>query len=82
MGLTWEVSTREALFRIRDGRWDINKRRKQNGAFNRASATVAQNAPGLSRGARRNLAVDLMREAIGPILRFILLKEKALAHRG
>ena len=23
-----------------------------------------------------------MREAIGPILRFILLKEKALAHRG
>ena len=41
MGQEWEVSTREALFRIRDGRWDINKRRKQNDAFNRASATVA-----------------------------------------
>ena len=29
MGQEWEVSTREALFRIRDGRWDINKRRAQ-----------------------------------------------------
>jgi hypothetical protein len=82
MGQEWEISTREALFRIRDGRCDINKRRKQNAAFNQASSTIAQNAPGLSRGERRNLAVDLMREAIGPILRFILLKEKALAHRG
>ena len=55
MGQEWEISTREALFRIRDGRWDINKRRKQNAAFNQASATIAQNAPGLSRGERRNL---------------------------
>jgi hypothetical protein len=82
MGQEWGVSTREALFRIRDGRWDINKRRKQNAAFNQASATIALHAPALSRGERRNLAVDLMKEAIGPILRFILLKEKALAHRG
>jgi hypothetical protein len=47
-----------------------------------SSCTQRQPDPGLSRGVRRHLAVDLMREAIGPILRFILLKEKALAHRG
>ena len=56
VGQEWEVSAREALFRIRGGRWDINKRRKQNDAYNRATSTIAQNAPGLSRGARRNLA--------------------------
>ena len=61
MGQEWETSTREALFRIRDGRWDINKRRKLNAAFDQASSTIAQNAPGLSRGERRNLARNLAR---------------------
>ena len=71
MAARWGCDEAGALIRIRDGRGDIKRRREQNVAFNAAAATVVAAVPGVTSGQRRTLAIDLMKEAMGPLARFV-----------
>ena len=63
--------------------WRVTKnRREQNVAFNEAAATVVAAVPGVTRGQRRALAIDLMKEAMGPLARFVRIKTKMLSQRS
>ena len=74
MAVRWGCDKGDALIRIRDGRGDIKRRREKNLAFNAAAATVVAAVPGVSRGQRWALVIDLGKEAMGPIARFVRIK--------
>ena len=66
------------------GAWDLRVRprgKKQNAAFNAAAATVVAAVPGITRGQRRVPAVDLLKDAMRPLARFVRIKTKLLQQR-
>ena len=69
----------EAIARIRDQKPHIKKRRMQQVAFAEVDRQVAVAIPAVTKGERRPLAVDVMRGAVGPMVRFIKLKRRMLA---
>ena len=72
----------DAMVRVRGGRRDVKRRREQNEAFNVAAATVVAAVPGITGGQRRVLAVDYLKEAMGPLARFVRIKTKMLKQRS
>ena len=78
----WGCDEADAVTRIRDGKPHIKKRREQHATFNAASSTVVAAVPGVSRGARRLLAIELMKDAMGPMARFVRLKTRFLQQRS
>ena len=78
----WGCDEADALTRIRDGRWDIKRRREKNIAFNAAAASVVAAVPAVSKNQRRLMAIDVMKEAMGPIARFVRIKTKMLQQRS
>ena len=78
----WGCDEADALTRIRDGRWDIKRRREKNIAFNAAAATVVAAVPAVSKNQRRLMTIDVMKEAMGPIARFVRIKTKMLQQRS
>ena len=82
MAVRWGCAECDALVRIRDGRRDVKRRREQNAAFNAAAATVAAAVPVVSKGERRELTVDYMKEVMSPLVRFIRIKTKMLRQRS
>ena len=82
MAVRWGCAEGDALVRIRDGRRDVKRRREQNAAFNAAAAAVAAAVPGVTKGERRELTVDYMKEVMSPLVRFIRIKTKMLRQRS
>ena len=72
MGLRPEPSPRES---------GLRKRRAQPAAFAEADLKVAAAAPGISKGERRPLAVDVMKDAMGPMAHFVRLETRMLAQK-
>jgi hypothetical protein len=70
MAARWGCAEGDALVRIRDGRRDVKRRREQNAAFNAAAPAVAAAVPGVTKGERRELTVDFMKEVMSPLVRF------------
>ena len=82
MAVRWDCAEADAVIRIRDGKPGVKRRREQNAAFNAAAATVIAAVPGVSKGQLRVLAIDLMKEAVGPLARFVRIKTKMLSQRS
>jgi hypothetical protein len=82
MAVRWGCSEVDAVVRIRDGRRDMKRRREQNDAFNAAAAQVVAAVPGVSKGERRELAIDLIKEVMSPLVRFVRIKTKMLKQRS
>ena len=82
MAVRWGCAEADAIVLIRDGRRDVKRRREQNAAFNAAAATVVAAVPGITKGQRRVLAVDYLKEAMSPLVRFVRIKTKMLRQRS
>ena len=82
MAEMWGVTEADARVRFRANNPDIEKRKKQNLAFNAAEAVVAAATPALSKGQRRALSVACMCDAVSPMKRFIMLKRKVMQARA
>ena len=82
MAVRWGCAEGDALVRIRDGRRDVKRRREQNAAFNAATAKVVAAVPGVSKSERRELAIDLIKEVMSPLVRFVRIKTKMLKQRS
>ena len=62
----WGCSVSEALIRIREQKPNVKKRRLQQAAFAEADKAVAAAFPAVTKGERRPLAVDVVRDDIAP----------------
>jgi hypothetical protein len=82
MAVRWGCAEADAIVLIRDGRRDVKRRREQNAAFNATTSAVAAAVPGVTKGERRELTVDFMKEVMSPLVRFIRIKTKMLWQRS
>ena len=78
MAHKWGCEEGDAITRIRDGKPHIRKRRAEQAADRQVVGAI----PGASKGAPRPMAIDVMKDAMGLMVRFVRLKTRMLAHKG
>ena len=74
MAKTWGVRPEEAQARILQERLGFAKKRAKNEVFKAADSKAAEAFPGITKGERRLVAIQLMIEAVAPLTKFIELK--------